>query len=239
MFLDEFTTFLSLLLEVKGLIILFGDLNINLLNDDNKYSNKFHTIIDSFNLMQLIKNSTHIKGGLLDLVIISKGDQNSIISSNVCKDFKTDHYPIIASLKDDATYKTKLVKFVREFHKCDVETFVDDVKKSCLNKPQDFMQMSVDEAVFMYNKTFIDLMNRHCPYVRKTYRENHKQSRWYNLELQNLKKQRRKAERNFKKRPTEENKILLIQARNKYNTGWGQPKYKQLNVNCEKSIAPN
>ena len=23
------------------------------------------------------------------------------------------------------------------------------------------------------------------------------------------------------------------------NTGWGQPKYKQLNVNYEKSIAPN
>ena len=23
------------------------------------------------------------------------------------------------------------------------------------------------------------------------------------------------------------------------STGWGQPKYKQLNVNCEKSIAPN
>ena len=232
MFLDEFIILLSLLVECKGLVIILGDININLLVN-NTYSSDFKQILDSFDLTQLITTSTHIKGGLLDIIIISRVHRNALLSASVCEDFKTDHFPITAILENESVYIKKTVKYVREYHKCDVSLWNMDIANSCLNDPSEYMHASADESVAMYNKTLSNLLNKHCPLVRKIYTTNRQKSPWYNSELQKLKQKRRKYERKFKKRPTEENKNLLNQMRNKYNNKlkYTRSKFYKLKLN--------
>ena len=69
-FLKEFDEFLSLLLEHKGVLMILGDFNINFLNKDDNYTKEFIHLITHYNLKQLITKYTHIKGGLIDLILI-------------------------------------------------------------------------------------------------------------------------------------------------------------------------
>ena len=67
----DFEDFLSAIAPLPGDLLLFGDFNLHLelLTDSN--TSNFYNLLKQFSLEQLIKSATHIKGGILDLIIKS------------------------------------------------------------------------------------------------------------------------------------------------------------------------
>jgi len=75
--------------------LLVGDFNIHVCCQSNSLSQEFCDLIDAFNLLQWVKNSTHIQGHTLDLVLSHGIDVTDIILSDF---LLSDHKPILFSL---------------------------------------------------------------------------------------------------------------------------------------------
>ena len=216
-FLTEFEVFLDTITRYKGVILMCGDFNINLLNKNNLYSTEFSTLLTSFNLEQTVTQPTHINGGLIDLTIIDK-KLSPDIHVETSTDFQSDHFPIKITyktpVKTSPRYETKLV---RSYDKCNPDLITEDVKNSNLIKPEIFSKMTVEECLQFYNSTLAQIFDIHCPLVSKRYRTDCERPPWYNSTLQQAKQFKRRAERKYKKDPSEENKSNLHKSRNEYN----------------------
>ena len=235
-FLDEFSSFLSIFLELKGVLILCGDFNIDLL-ENNIYATEFLDILERLNLVQLIRNKTHVLGGLLDFVIIEKNLKHLLDSTEVVTDFKTDHYPIILQIQSHFSESRKIITKVREYHKCNVKFLCEDINNSVLGNSREFLHLSSNDSVLMYNFTLSNILNKHCPLVEKRYDTSRQTSPWYNSELQKLKQERRKKERQFKKHSSAINLHYLKEARNNYNSKLKQTRSQFYRERIEKSIS--
>ena len=236
MFLEEFNVFLSLLDNDKPMFLI-GDFNINLLDYRNIYSIDFLKLLDVFNLRQLVKYPTHFKGGLLDLVI---GDKNFNLDENMVKVdtlFRTDHYPIQFYLNQETPSPAKSVVEVRNYNSIDIKQFSTDINNSEIGSMPFFSQLSSNDSVELYNSTLVTLTDKHCPMVKKIYKENHSNSKWFNKSLQQLKQEKRKTERHYKKHSNDENWVKFTTARNKYNLELKQTRtnfFKSSLANCKK-----
>lgn len=218
MFLDEFELFLSDLSEIEGFIILCGDFNMNLKNIDAATNNRFLSVLKMCNLLQLNTETTHIKGGVLDLVIVDERISELCNIPHIDKSFRTDHFPLIWSITGKWYFKDSvIVKNVREFHKLDVDGFLKDLRKEPLSNWNFVKNLNVSKAIDLYNSTLTTLLDKWCPLTTKRYREKHAMSKWYNSELQNLKQEKRRLERKFRKHPNNATKFELKAKRNEYN----------------------
>ena len=71
MFVTEFESLLSQTFQEEEHMFFVGDFNINYQDlKNNSVTSRFNLLLQSFNLIQLVQDSTHIKNGILDLVII-------------------------------------------------------------------------------------------------------------------------------------------------------------------------
>ena len=216
-FLEEFDVFLSFLYELKGFLLLFGDFNINVMDKQNKYPQEFTNLLETYNLTQLIKQSTHVKGGAIDLIIVDKKLEEYVISPLVCNDFQTDHFPLKMEIKAENKKSKVVKKKYIDYENCDLEHFALEIKNSPLTNYNFYTSLSMTECIQLYNSTISESVRKNCPVNTKTYRADRAKSSWYNSALQVLKQDKRKAERRFKKNSTEENKENMKRIRNKYN----------------------
>ena len=67
--------------------------------------------------------------------------------------------------------------------------------KSAINEIGSFA--SLDEATTIYNTTLINLMDKHCPKLKKKIKNNNKKSAWFDDDLTKLRRKRRAAERKW------------------------------------------
>lgn len=70
-FLNDFTALLTHFSVLTPNMIIIGDFNIHIDNNNNPLSRYFTSCLDSFGIQQHIKFSTHSKGHILDLVCCS------------------------------------------------------------------------------------------------------------------------------------------------------------------------
>ena len=215
-FLEEFEEFLAELYDQKGTVFIVGDININVNRHDDSNVEQFLRLLEINNLQQFVKTRTHVKGGIIDLVITEKTFTDIIVK--VDESYHTDHYPIGIQIPDKTTcVNVVLTKQVREIYKLDQDEFSKDLQHEPLVNPEFFSKLTVDDLVSKYNSTLKRLFDLHCPLKVKKYRSNHVKSRWYNSSLQDLKQKRRQKERKFLKCPSSYNKTELKRARNRYN----------------------
>lgn len=219
MFIDEFKLFLSNLLEIKGGFLITGDFNINVKNQTDTYVKSFMKLLKTNNLVQLIECRTHVKGGTLDLVISDTVLPAEEIETNVDETFHSDHFAInIQISRENTSTNNKILhKKVRELYNLDSEKFSDDLRQEPMINYDVYSKLSVNGAIELYDTTLKRLLDKHCPLRTKKYNLVHARSRWYNPTLHELKRKRRKEERNFSKYPNSENKSKLKKARNRYN----------------------
>ena len=216
MFINEFEEFLTEISQENEYLILVGDFNINYQNKNNSITSRFNSLLLSFNLTQLVQESTHIKNGILDLVIMDNNLDVKTFSVAVDKTFKTDHYPICITMEGQTLQQSKTVKFIRDFKDLNLELFQKDLCEDLKNF--DFSRTnSVSEYVEKYNTTMYTLRDKHCKEKKKVYRSNRIISKWYNGDLQRLKKRKRQAERCFNKNKTIVNRNNYKRIRNLYN----------------------
>src|SRR6218665_3055767 len=96
-FLQEFTTLLSIAATTPHEFLITGDFNIYVDNPSISFTREFLTLLSSTNLTQHVNFPTHYQDHTLDLVIISS---LSNLSPEISFSFDTpsDHYPIFTLL---------------------------------------------------------------------------------------------------------------------------------------------
>ena len=92
-FLDDFQAFLEEMLDFKGDILIIGDFNIHLHDQNNSSAHRFNDILDSFALKQHVQVPTHRSGHTLDL-IITRCDELSPLASPSMDTQVSDHFAI-------------------------------------------------------------------------------------------------------------------------------------------------
>lgn len=109
-FFKEFAIILESLATFKSLIIVAGDVNIDLERPSDVDSQKFCQLIDEFKLRQLIGEPTHDHGGLLDVVLTSaeEGLYDVTASESGLSDHKLIHWTI-STTHPSPTY-TKILR---------------------------------------------------------------------------------------------------------------------------------
>ena len=220
-FLDEFESFLSKIQEFRGHLIIAGDFNLNLKDTNSAYAKEFLELLEKYNLMQLVNSSTHVKGGMIDFIIVEKTIICQIGSVETILDFKTDHYPIHLSLKtnlmDNHENCKPIIKNVRDINSIDIGSCIEEIKMSPLVQFSVVPALSLDDYINIYNSFLSKLFDDHCPVVTKKYRYKHRNSLWFNPTLQTLKRAKRKAERRLRKNFSQGNVEHLRLSRNRYN----------------------
>ena len=145
MFLEEFSQLAEILMGDNTFpLAVVGDFNFHLDTPNNQDALKFNDLLDSMNLVQHVKGSTHRHGHTLDL-IITRREENDALS------------------KIDSLFKP-----------------------------------SLDQLVSLYNKDLKDIYDTIAPIQSRWIRQRF-QAPWYNQDLRQVKREKRRLERKFKK----------------------------------------
>ena len=221
-FMDEFAEHLQELILCKETLLITGDFNIHM--DDRLDSDavKFNELLLEFGLNQHVSAPTHRDGHTLDL-IITRGNDSVILTEPSADYFVSDHSFVVCTIDIQRPSSTTKTVTYRKFRNINIEEFKEDIKQSSLN---DKMNGDCDDAASLealasqYNKVMRDIVDKHAPEQTKTVRLKSPVP-WFDGNLKDLKRQRRKAERQWlrhKADPTmsETYKKQYNQARNEY-----------------------
>ncbi|XP_060590708.1 uncharacterized protein LOC132745754 [Ruditapes philippinarum] len=89
-FLNEFPELLDRVLLKPEPVVILGDFNLHLDNDDDCYAKRFAECLQSYGLEQHVKTPTHTSGHVLDSIITRKADRLNV-SKPVTDYFISDH----------------------------------------------------------------------------------------------------------------------------------------------------
>ena len=199
-FIDDFDQFLGDTFLRFERFLLCGDINIHL-DEDNPQSRAFSDTIASYGLYQLVTETTHKDGHLLDIVVAShKVVKNNIIRVNnqSQKDFPTcDHFPLLYELEycASAVDGKKKIMF-RNLKHIDTDIFsfeLDLALKKAFDKKQSFK-----DCIEAYNQACAKTLDDHAPEYMKMINDL-PTAPWFDSEYKNMRRERRKAEKKAKK----------------------------------------
>ena len=128
LFLNELEDTLILLTPSVKNILLTGDFNINLLNIPNPVVDNFYSVLETFNLKQIIEvptRVTEISESLLDLIIVSM--EEDIVEIGVLENDSSDHHLIHCTLKVCDVKSGPRIFSYRNFKNFDYEKFEFDL----------------------------------------------------------------------------------------------------------------
>ena len=162
-----FISDLNELLESHSLsgppLLISGDMNINLLNDSAETS-KYRDVLDSFSLVQHVRDSTHIKGGLLDHVI-SKEESALRISNVDVSDLISDHHMVSCHISVRLLKQHVRTVSFRKISDINVDDFKMDIKGTNIYK--NHLTMELNDLVNGYDHELKQLLDLHAPLVTR------------------------------------------------------------------------
>ena len=197
-FLEEVVKLFEHLVALKDDILLAGDINIHM--DTDEYSTmKFKDILDTFNIVQYVKFPTHIQGHTLD-IIATFGD-SPCVSSVEANEYDISHHHLI-DFQLSVEPEPKIIKDImcRKLNNVDMEEFMNEVKERVQISDTDF-----GENMRLYNTVLGDLVEQKAP-LQKLSIKVVSSAPWFDTEYKELRRQRRKAEKTYKKTKSPEDK---------------------------------
>jgi exonuclease III len=207
-FRDELSDFLDHHILDKNRLLVCGDFNVHVDNDNCNESKEFKFLMESYGLLQHIKSSTHQKGHTLDLIFTR--DADSLVSNVVVNDTQlSDHYWILCSLKVARPKSVPKTISYRKLKEIDVPAFRNDIANSSLGTPSD--NESIDDLAANYSSVFSSLLDKHAPLMSKQVIER-PHSPWYNSDIKDSKRKCRKAERKWRKTKLEIHRQIYVSA---------------------------
>ena len=192
-FLDEFSSFLEEKILTTSRLLIVGDFNFHVDNINDKNAEHFLSVLDTFDLQQHVHQSTHARGHTLDLIITRSSDQ-LVEDLSVTDTAISDHFWATCLLPGQKSKSVKKEISYRKIKAIDIAQFKSDIELSSLSSSFN----DVDTAVTTYNTELAKILDKHAPIVRKTVTL-HPEAPWFNDEIKNAKKERRKAEHTWRK----------------------------------------
>jgi hypothetical protein len=211
---------LSSLVTKSGHLLLTGDFNIHMNNEDSPDTIQFLDIFDTFDLHQHIHQPTHNSGNIIDL-LITKSIDNAVLFDCKISDCVSDHFAVNCKLLYSTQHKPLTTMNVRKFKKINTESFCDDLKQQL--EFTDFLPLddiNLDETITKIDAICSKVIDNHAP-LTKINIANKTPVPWFSDDLSKLKRSKRKAELNWRKCTDIHTKNSLhkvfTQVRNKLN----------------------
>ena len=229
-FIPEFSQLLDEIYDALTPIVFAGDINIHVelasptdkqvsttsLSSNISDVNKFLSLIDEYDLMNMIREPTHVSGGTLDLAIMSKSNPIAKkvevgLQNEVCD---SDHFHIKFEIPLKPIIKSnKITLRRRNLDNLKTPAFMESLLDLDLMNRVNYQ--NVNEATEAYHTALANLFDEACPQTEITV-SSHKQQKWFNSELCEMKRACRKAERMYRKNPSSLHHNELINVRNLY-----------------------
>ena len=197
-------------------VILFGDFNIDFLRNDHKWQQ----IYENYGLTQLVDSptrSTSKSEKLIDHIYVSQIENIVETCTPYCG--CSDHLPICVTwLKKDVKIPKPGHKTVtyRSFTNFDKDAFLKDLSESQL--PHVYQYTNPDQAFEFWHKTFINVYNKHAPFITKRVKYSPKPP-WLTKEIEEAIHIRNKHLRNkqFDEFKKQRNKVTFMLRKSKKN----------------------
>ena len=186
-FLDEFQTLAEHYHFRNGKLTILGDINVHFDDKESSTTKRMCSILSDFSLSQLVSQTTHKYGHILDWLIVRDSD-NLVNHVSVTDRIKSDHFPIVFSL--DISKPTRLKKSVvrRKLTSIDPTVFASEASSRLSDRPEKADKLS------HYNTTLQQLLDEHAPPSTRLVPDR-PFSPWYGQDILKAKRLRRRAER--------------------------------------------
>ena len=200
LFFEELTTILEATTVYNSNLVITGDFNIHVDDFENTHSKRFKQLLDSFDLVQSVTQSTHTAGHTLDLVITRK----DLPKPHVMVDLPqlSDHSLVrfqLPVLRPPLQYKDVSSRAWKGF---DAALFQQDLLSSLLCQPIEFYEgFSVDQLQELYDTTLSTLLDKHAPkrLIRKRYQP---LTPWFDADCAASRRKTRALERKYRRSKT-------------------------------------
>ena len=219
-FIEEFSTLLEMVNDINKTII-SGDFNLWMDDEENNYVTEFKELLDSFNTVNGVTSPTSISGHIIDLVIYcSSSDIVSDIEVEPDFGYCNVHKLVTFSVDMNKSRILKIWITYRDKKNFDATGFIEesitDMSEGifqCEHNPDGRCAGCHAER---FNNSFNRKYNDTCPVIKKqiAVREN---SKWYNSELLEAKRLKRKLEDRWRRKRTPQSRDSYARARNDYN----------------------
>ena len=207
-FLEEFEDLLEMLSVMKEDWIIAGDVNFHLETDEH-YAALFKETLMTFNVVQYVNFPTHVQGHTLDMVL-ARYDSPNITGTEVRNVELSDHFLITFDVVAEILQHEMKTVTCRNFS--DTEKFLVEVKERFSALTETFSTSTMGESVTAYNNTMSELYKEHYPSKTRQIKIV-PNAPWFDSEYKNLRKQRRKAEKKYKKTKLPSDKEAFIYLR--------------------------
>ena len=178
--------------SLRGQICILGDVNIHYDFPDHPLTAKTLDMLYMYNFKQVVTQSTHRRGHILDCVIIRPNDQVHL-SSEVTHSLESDHLCVITCFDVSVARSCPVYRYVRNIRGIDRSAFVADLETELVGIGH---SLSADQ----YNVTLLSVLDKHAPAAKSRVTER-MSSPWFGLVREDLleaKRIRRQAERKWR-----------------------------------------
>ena len=180
------------LLLAQSDFVLVGDFNFYVEEKYDSNAKGFRGLISSSGLTQHVKEVTHDRGHLLDLVI-TQSDSQDVKSVGVIETTFSDHKAIHFRLDVNKPARIRSTVTSRKLCSLDTSAFSEDIRCSSLvQDPPD----NLTGLVKSYNDILTSLVDKHAPEKTRTFTL-HPDSPWFTDAIQDARRKRRKLERRY------------------------------------------
>lgn len=234
--LSELSDVLERVYLEANLVLIMGDININLLNANSPDSAKFNSLLYNFNLCQIIKTPTRITANtesLIDViclsndVVVRKCDTLDLLNI-------TDHMLVFCELYiENGEVCSDLITY-RNYKNFDTNSFAID---ATYNVPWEniYELHDINSKVEFLNNSIMSLFDRHAPVYTTTKKRKHHQYITYNIKL--MIKSKNKAHKKYLQTRTVTDREYYVTLRNYVNEAIKREKvaYMQFVLNKNKN----
>ena len=216
LFFEEFSSLLEEVVVCSEELLTIGDFNFHMDDTADRYAAQFGSLLELFNLKQHVAVPTHRSGHILDLVISRKDAEALKVNELVVMEHLiSDHKAICFQLNLQKPLSKRKPVVSRRLRNFDFEAFNKII--ICSGLRADVSDLSLNLMVDMHDNVLLDTMDILPPVKSRTnvLRPN---APWYNEDIGNEKRKRRRLERRWGANRLESDRLSYIEQCSVVNT---------------------
>ena len=155
LFSEQFPDLIDTCNSLRGQICILGDMNIHYDCPDHPLTSKTLDLLYMYNFKQVVTQSTHRRGHILDCIIIRPSDQIHL-SSEVTDNLESDHLCVMSCFDVSVARSCPVYRYVRNIRGIDRSAFVADLETELVGIGH---SLSADQ----YNVTLLSVLDKHAP----------------------------------------------------------------------------
>ena len=171
-------------------MIILGDFNLHFDEDTADVLSIKRTLVEQ-KMVQHVQKPTHKKKHILGWVVTN--DTITLLSPvNVIDKLLSDHYPFHFDIQaSKPSFNKKIIITSRNIKKISIEELKIDLKLE--------LERSGTKDIESFNNTLVHALDRHAPEKTRTVNERKNPCPWFNVDVKNAKKEKRRAEAKWNK----------------------------------------